>query len=197
MCGGEVSTSGSCGEKLMAIGDPFPFEKRAKVKSSKPAKRVKKQKSSPVLSALGIKVKGRPRGKSFEKGHGFGSAYRFKKGQSGNPGGRPKCAEISSALRAKLKSETTKKLRGRTYAEKLVDEWVEQGLDGNVSAISGIADRAEGRPAVTIIGDGRPDAVHLLIEGMTNRSREIGHPEGWMPPLLEAGEEQDEAQSDE
>jgi Family of unknown function (DUF5681) len=179
----------------MAIGDPFPFEKRAKAKSSK---RERKQKLTPALSALGVKPKARPRGRPFEKGAGWGSAHRFKKGQSGNPGGRPKCAEISSALRAKLKSETTKKLKGRTYAEKLVDEWVEQGLDGNVSAISAIADRAEGRPAVTIVGDGRPDAVTLLIEGMTNKSRELGHPEGWMPPLqLESGEEQDEATGDE
>jgi hypothetical protein len=182
----------------MAIGDKFPFE-RAKVKSSKPAKRVKKQKLTPALSvtpAFSIRTKKRPRGRSFEKGAGWGSEYRFKKGQSGNPGGRPKCAEISAALRAKLKSETTRKLKGRTYAEKLVDEWVEQGLDGNVSAISAIADRAEGRPAVTIVGDGRPDAVTLLIEGMTNKSREIGPPEGWMPPLLEAGDE-NEAVDDE
>jgi hypothetical protein len=33
---------------------------------------------------------------------------------------------------------------------------------------------------------------------MTERSREIGHPEGWQPPLLlESGEEQEEAQNDE
>ena len=170
----------------MAIGDKFPFEKR-----------VKKRKPAPVLSALGVKLKGRPRGKSFEPGHGYGAEHRFKPGQSGNPGGRPKSAELSTALRAKLKSDTTRKLKARTYAEKLCDELVEQGLLGNVSAIIAIGDRTEGKPAVTILDDGRPDAVLQLIEGMTQRSREIGHPEGWMPPLLESGEEQDEAQNDE
>jgi hypothetical protein len=157
------------------------------------SKRVRKhshKKSSPVLSALGVKVKGRPRGKSFEPGHGYGAEHRFKPGQSGNPGGRPKSAELSTALKAKLKSDTTRKLKSRTYAEKLCDELVEQGLLGNVSAITAIGDRTEGKPAVTILDDGRPNQLTLLIDSMTERSREIGHPEGWMPPLLESGEEE-------
>jgi hypothetical protein len=50
--------------------------------------------------------------------------------------------------------------------------------------------RAEGRPAVTIQGDGSPDKIMLLIEGLTRESARIGHPEGWQPPpLLESGEE--------
>jgi hypothetical protein len=53
-----------------------------------------------------------------------------------------------------------------------------------------IARRAEGRPAVTIQGDGSPDKIMLLIEGLTRESARIGHPEGWQPPpLLESGEE--------
>jgi len=138
----------------MAIGDDFP----------KRAKRVSTQKITPLFR---VKPKARPRGKSFEKGNGFGSEHRFKKGMpSANPGGRPKSSEISVALRAKLKSETTKPLRARTYAEKLVDKWVEQGLDGNVAAIAAIADRAEGRPAITITGDGRPDNLTLWCESI-------------------------------
>lgn len=175
----------------MAIGDPFPFEKKAK--SSKLLKRERKHTHKKLVPALSVKSKKRPRGKSFEPGNGFGSAYRFKPGQSGNPGGRPKSAELSTALRAKLKSDTTRKLKSRTYAEKLCDELVEQGLLGNVSAIVAIGDRTEGKPAVTILDDGRPDAVQLLIEGMTRESARIGHPEGWMPPLLESGEEQEAA----
>jgi len=142
----------------MAIGDPFP---------RKVSKRVSTQDSTPPLSVIGPKPKARPRGKSFEKGNGFGSEHRFKKGcPSPNPGGRPKSAYISEALRAKLKSETTKPLKARTYAEKLVDEWVEQGLDGNVAAIAAIADRAEGRPAITVVSDGRPDNLTLWCESI-------------------------------
>jgi len=61
-----------------------------------------------------------------------------------------------------------------------------------------IARRAEGRPAVTIQGDGSPDKIMLLVEGLTRESASIGHPEGWQPPpLLESGEELEQAQNDE
>lgn len=165
---------------------------------AKLSKRVRKHSSKKLTPALSVKAKKRPRGKSFEKGNGWGSEHRFKPGQSGNPGGRPKSAELSTALKAKLRSDTTRKLKARTYAEKLCDELVAQGLDGNVSAIIAIGDRTEGKPAVTILDDGRPNQLTLLIDSMANRSRELGHPEGWVPPLqLEAGDSEEEAASDE
>jgi hypothetical protein len=179
----------SCGEKLMAIGDPFPFEK--KVKSSKRVKRGRKQQLAPVT-----RVKKRPRGRSFEPGNGFGAEHRFVKGQpSANPSGRPLCKEISKALRERLASD--KPIPAKTGAEKIAKEWFEQSLGGNISAIVSLTDRCEGRPAITVHGDGAPDQIMLLVEAMSERSRQIGHPEGWMPPpLLEAGDE-NEAVDDE
>jgi Family of unknown function (DUF5681) len=130
---------------------------------------------------------------SFEKGNGFGSEYRFKPGESGNPGGRAKSAELSSALRAKLKSDKVQKLPSRTFAEKLSDKLVEEGLDGNVAAIVAIADRTEGKPATSItLGDG--DHIKTLCAIMTSKSDELGPPEGFIPHQLESGGASDEQQ---
>jgi hypothetical protein len=126
-----------------------------------------------------VKVKKKPRGRSFEPGNGFGSATRYKKGESGNPSGRPACKEISKALRERLESD--KPLPARTYAEKLAKEWVEQGLGGNVSAIVSAADRVEGRPGVAG-GGGEVGPIDMLIASMESYHREHhGVPEGHVP----------------
>jgi hypothetical protein len=122
-----------------------------------------------------IRVKKRPRGKSFEPGNGFGSATRYKKGESGNPQGRPACKEISKALRALLASH--KSLPAKTGAEKLAREWFKQSLHGNVAAIVSLADRTEGRPSISISHDGSGDNLTLILAAMGERSRDIGPPE--------------------
>jgi hypothetical protein len=126
-----------------------------------------------------VKVKKKPRGRSFEKGNGFGSATRYKPGQSGNLLGRPACKEISKALRERLESDTP--LPARTYAEKLAKEWIEQGLAGNVGAIVSAADRVEGRPGVSVtLGEVGP--IDMLIASMESYHREHhGVPEGHVP----------------
>jgi len=65
---------------------------------------------------------------------------------------------------------------------------VKMAKKGNLGAIREVGDRTEGRPSITIQSDGNVDQVALLIAAMTERSREIGHPEGWVPEL-EAGDE--------
>jgi len=102
------------------------------------------------------------------------------KGVCPNPGGRTKSAEISKALRVKLKSEVSLPRVGRTYAEQLVDEWVSLGLGGNAAAIAGIADRAEGRPSVSIGFDQSENPLIELVAAMHLRSKQIGPPEGSM-----------------
>lgn len=59
---------------------------------------------APVLRP---KVKKRPRGKPFPKGNQYGVASRFIKGQSGNPGGKPRTKEVSHASREWLAQPTT------------------------------------------------------------------------------------------
>lgn len=139
------------------------------------AKRAMKRKLTPDTR---LKLKQRPRGKGFQKGNVFGLATRFPPGVSGNPSGRTKFAEISKALRARLAKDTKGTLPNRTYAEKLADVLVSKGLAGNISAISQIADRCEGRPAVTVdVHDGRPDVLEMLVLSMNQRSEAIGPPE--------------------
>jgi hypothetical protein len=76
---------------------------------SKP-ERLCQQNLAPVISPPTVRVKKKPRGKSFEPGNCFGSEHRFKKGICPNPGGRAKSHEISVALRELLKSESKKPL---------------------------------------------------------------------------------------
>jgi hypothetical protein len=174
----------------MAIGDPFPFE-RAKVKSSKRVKREKKQVLTPDVRGKykKHKLRYRARGKSFVPGNTVGLSTRFKEGNRANPGGRPKLKIISDACRAVVSSDLTAKEQPQTRAEKVASKLYRLAEKGNISAIRELADRCEGRPAITVTGDGSQDKIMLLIEGMTRQSERIGHPEGWVPPLLESGDE--------
>jgi uncharacterized protein DUF5681 len=140
--------------------------------SYREVKRVSDRALAPVPS---VKIKKRPRGKSFQPGHGYGSAHRFKPGQSGNPQGRPACKEISKALREILASDH--RLPAKTGAEKVARKWFEQGLLGNVAALVSLADRVEGRPNISISHDGSGDNLTLILTAMNERHQMIGPPE--------------------
>jgi hypothetical protein len=164
-----------------------------KLARRKLSKRVTREALAP---APRVKIKMKPRGRSFERGNGFGSATRYKPGQSGNPDGRPQCKEISKALRERLESD--KPIPARTYAERLAKEWVEQGLGGNVSAIVSLADRTEGRPAVCVSLNEGPGPIEVLIASMEKYHAEhYGPPEGHIAPQLDDGEDDDEREEEE
>lgn len=87
----------------------------------------------------------------------------FEKGQSGNPGGRPKEKAFADALRLAVNEETeidgvkTKKLRH--IANRLVAE----ALAGESWAVQQVADRLDGKPAQAVIGGDEDDpAISLL-----------------------------------
>ncbi len=151
-------------------------------------KRVSGETFAPETS-LKVRIKKRPRGKSFERGNGFGSATRFKPGQSGNPSGRPRNAEIGKAVRARLSEVAHHDKHKRTYAELIADEWIAQGLQGNVAALSSLAERAEGRVPVASPGDGEQSPLAMLILSMNSRSAEIGPPENSTHQLEGADED--------
>lgn len=67
----------------------------------------------------------------------------FKKGQSGNPGGRPKVKPFRDALRIELaaRGEDSKSLRA--IASKIIDA----AEEGDLHAAREIADRLDGKPA--------------------------------------------------
>jgi hypothetical protein len=74
-----------------------------------------------------------------------GEATRWKSGQSGNPGGRPKAAPLSHACRELLAQPVPEDPEGRTYAEAIAQTLAEKALDGDIRAAQELADRAEGK----------------------------------------------------
>jgi hypothetical protein len=77
-----------------------------------------------------------------------GEATRFKPGESGNPGGRPRIAKLSEACRAKLGALVPDDAEGRTYAEAIAEKLVQLALKGDIRAAQELADRWEGRPSL-------------------------------------------------
>jgi hypothetical protein len=78
----------------------------------------------------------------------IGRATRWRKGQSGNAGGRPKSRLLSEALRTRLADLKLDDPAGRTYAEVVAENLIEIACSegpGAVHAASEIADRLEGR----------------------------------------------------
>ena len=74
-----------------------------------------------------------------------GKPYRWKKGQSGNPSGRPKSKTLSDAYKSKLEELVPNDSEGRTWAELIAEAQVRDAVRGNVQAAREIADRTEGR----------------------------------------------------
>jgi len=100
--------------------------------------------------------------------------YQFSKGQSGNPGGRPRRAPLTDlyrqlcdcpipeSLRTKLnrawKANGFAKLpRGATFAEAVALRLVMKALSGDIRAIRELGDRTEGKPI------GRTESVRVTV----------------------------------
>jgi hypothetical protein len=72
--------------------------------------------------------------------------YQWKKGQSGNPNGRPKGESITATLRRLLEQEHN----GRTVQEILAEKVIREALSGKYNFAKELFDRVEGRPAQKI-----------------------------------------------
>jgi hypothetical protein len=66
--------------------------------------------------------------------------YRWKPGQSGNPGGRPKNDSITSRLRRVLASEHN----GREIADLIAERLIKEALSGKFPFLKELLDRTEG-----------------------------------------------------
>src|SRR5437879_11872904 len=83
----------------------------------------------------------------------IGRATQFRKGQSGNAGGRPKSRLLSEALRNRLTQTVDDDPTGRTFAEAIADNLVRIACSPGPSAVSAaneISDRIEGRAPQSI-----------------------------------------------
>jgi hypothetical protein len=68
----------------------------------------------------------------------------WKKGESGNPSGRPK-RPISEAYQAQLTRVKDGDPQKRTYAQLIAESQIKQAIKGNTMAAKEIADRVEGK----------------------------------------------------
>jgi hypothetical protein len=84
---------------------------------------------------------------TFAPGHKLGN--RFKKGETGNPSGRPKLTKLTEALREQL-TEEMPSAPERTVAEAIARALIREAVSGNVQAAREIADRTEGKPKQSI-----------------------------------------------
>jgi hypothetical protein len=83
----------------------------------------------------------------------IGKATQFRKGQSGNAGGRPKSRLLSEALRNRLAQTVDDDPTGRTFAEAIAQNLVRIACSPGPSAVSAaseISDRIEGRSRQSI-----------------------------------------------
>lgn len=79
---------------------------------------------------------------------GIGKGTQWRKGQSGNAGGRPKQRVLSEALRTRLAEMVPGDSAGRTYAEVVAENLIEIACSEGPAAVHAagqIADRIEGR----------------------------------------------------
>jgi hypothetical protein len=99
----------------------------------------------------------------------------WRKGESGNPGGRPRRKLLTEELERLLEQEAPA-ANGKTWAEVIAETLLKQGRKGNVRAIAEIADRLEGKPQ---------QSVELKDEALSARIRE-GISEGHKRALASA-----------
>jgi hypothetical protein len=118
-----------------------------------------------------------------------GKRYRWKKGQSGNPSGRPKSKTLSDAYRTKLEEPVPNDPEKRTWAELIAEAQVRDAVRGNVQAAREIADRTEGRARQAI--EFEDTTMAKAFERMTAEELEAYARDGtlpaWFPRTLSQG----------
>jgi len=108
-----------------------------------------------------------------------GKPHRFRKGQSGNPSGRPKSKTLSDACKNKLEESVPNDPERRTWAELIAEAQVRDAVRGNVQAAREIADRTEGRARQAIEFEDK--TVANAFERMSREELETYAAKGILP----------------
>ena len=120
-----------------------------------------------------------------------GKPYQWKKGQSGNPGGRPRINTLSDAYRCKLEEPVPGDSEGRTFAEVIAQTLAEKALAGDIRAAQELADRAEGRARQSIAVESIQ--MREQFERMSRSELEAYAREGKLPTWFRGEEANHEA----
>ena len=97
-----------------------------------------------------------------------GEAHRWKPGQSGNPGGRPKTASLSQACRAVLDKIVPGDREKCTYAQAIAERLADLAVKGHLGAVRELGDRTEGRVGLALPAP--KSLLEPLLEDMLNPS---------------------------
>ena len=126
-----------------------------------------------------------------ETGVPGGEATRWKTGQSGNPGGRPKTAPLSNACREWMASQVPGDLEGRTGAQALAKMLGEKALAGDIRAAQELADRAEGRArqSIEVHNVALRDAFERMSRDELDAYARAGKLPAWFPRTTESNDE--------
>jgi hypothetical protein len=105
----------------------------------------------------------------FPPGNKIGN--RFKKGETGNPNGRPKLTKLTDALRRQL-AEIAPDAPEETIAEQIARALISEAKLGNIAAIREVFDRSEGKAPLTLdVGnkDGEPMVITFNFNNPNTR----------------------------
>ena len=119
-----------------------------------------------------------------------GEATQFKKGVSGNPGGRPKRTPLADACREALALPVPGDSEGRTYAQKIAATLAAKAAEGDIRAAAELADRAEGRARQSI--EIEQSQLREAFDRMSYEEKEAYAASGKMPEWFSKNENDDE-----
>ena len=117
-------------------------------------------------------------------------ATRWKPGQSGNPGGRPRTAAFSQACREKLSQLVPDDPAGRTYAQVIAEALAQRALKGDIRAAQELADRAEGKARQSV--EIENTTQRAAFERMSETELEAYVRDGVLPEWFPQQEEQND-----
>jgi undecaprenyl pyrophosphate synthase len=108
---------------------------------------------------------------SERRAGGVANLKPFKKGQSGNPAGRPKSLTLSEAYRRELAKIDETDPQKRTFAEVLAEQTIIKAKTGDVAALRELADRTEGKARQTImLTTDRREQIEQAVTRMIERA---------------------------
>jgi hypothetical protein len=106
-------------------------------------------------------------------------ATRWKPGQSGNPGGRPKRTPLVDASREVLAEPVPDDAEGCTGARVIAEMLLAKAVKGDIAAAKELADRAEGKPRQSL--EIENTSLRQAFERMSPEELEAYAREGKLP----------------